>query len=218
MQRDFERKLRNRVAIRYAVTGDIRFISHHDTLRLFERALARAEIPVRFSEGFNPRPRMTIALPRSVGVASSDELLVLELASPMTSNEVLLRLAKQMPEGLSIVAADALADGDRRLPCEARYELSIDPNDADRLARRASDLLAQPSLTVTRIVPKETTRKVVDIRPYIVAIDVADGRVCWTQSITPTGTARPDETLDALGLPSRDHLHRLLRQRVRYEP
>ena len=73
--------MRHRLAIRYAIKGDLRFLSHQDTLRLFQRAFNRAGIPIRFSEGFNPRPRISIAMPRPVGVESCDELLVIELAS-----------------------------------------------------------------------------------------------------------------------------------------
>ncbi|GAF87148.1 unnamed protein product, partial [marine sediment metagenome] len=61
---------RERWVFGYDVDGDLRFISHHDMLRLFARSLARAALPVRFSEGFNPHPRLSIPLPRPVGVAS----------------------------------------------------------------------------------------------------------------------------------------------------
>ena len=62
----------------FSVTGDLRFISHRDTLRLLQRAVARADLPVRFSEGYNPHPRIAIPLPRPVGVASDDEAVVIE--------------------------------------------------------------------------------------------------------------------------------------------
>jgi radical SAM-linked protein len=210
--------LRNRVAIRYVVGGDLRFISHHDTLRLFERALSRAGLPVRFSEGFNPRPRMTVALPRSVGLASSDELLVIELSEPMEGSQVAARLAAVMPGGMEVLSAEVLAEGDRRLPCEATYELLIDGTSPAELAERTAGLLAQQRLDVTRTEPRTGKKKVVDIRPYIVTVDVVDRLLSWTQSITPTGTVRPDEMLAALGLSASDHLHRLHRCRVRYVP
>jgi radical SAM-linked protein len=119
--------LRIRLAIRYAVDGDLRFISHHDTLRLFERALARAELPVRFSQGFNPRPRMSIVLPRPVGVASRDELLVVELTNEMNSEEALSRLSQHMPIGLMLLSADFLTADQRAAPVRTTYSLSLDP-------------------------------------------------------------------------------------------
>ena len=118
--------LPGRLAIRYAVEGDLRFISHHDTLRLFERALARAGIPVRYSEGFNPRPRFSVVVPRPVGVASRDELMVLEVTADLAADEALRRLQSQMPEGLTLLSAETLAPGARRVPCEVWYRLEIE--------------------------------------------------------------------------------------------
>jgi hypothetical protein len=58
----------------------------------------------------------------------------------------------------------------------------------------------------------------VDIRPFIESIDLDGNGVTWTQRITPTGTARPGEVLEALGLPALEHVHRLRRLEVRYMP
>jgi len=209
--------LQNRLAIRYAVEGDLRFISHHDTLRLFERALARADMPVRFSDGFNPRPRISIVLPRSIGVSSSDELLLFEVSEPCTKEDVLRRLSNAMPAGLRLITVDALGPGESRRPRRAVYELPIDPALESAVRDRAADLMASASRPVKRITPKSPTPRIVDIRLYVERIDVADGRVRWVQSITQEGTVRPDEMLAALGLTPADHLHRLHRSRVEYD-
>ena len=70
--------VRHRWVFAFQVDGDLRFVSHHDMLRLFRRALARAEVPMRFSQGFNPHPRMSLPLPRPVGMASETEALMIE--------------------------------------------------------------------------------------------------------------------------------------------
>ena len=67
--------IREKWAFEFSVTGDLRFISHRDTVRVFQRALARAALPVAYSEGFNPHPRLSLPLPRAVGVASEAELM-----------------------------------------------------------------------------------------------------------------------------------------------
>lgn len=205
------------MALRFAVSGDLRFISHHDTIRLFERALARSRTPVRYSEGFNPRPRMTIALPRNVGIASSDELLLLELNSPADPSELASCLSREMPPGLSIVSIEIVADGDRRLPTRAEYALDVSSLDRDLLDRHASTLLSRESIDIERTAPDRPPRKI-DIRPFILAIEVATDDLRWTQRITPEGTVRPDEMLEVLGLPPREHLHRLRRVAVKYDP
>ena len=207
--------MRDRVAIRHDVAGDLRFISHHDTLRLWERALARAAIPVKFSEGFNPRPRMSLSLPRSVGIASSDELLVIELSEPIDFEEMRARLGEQMPDGMSITRIERVDADDRRLPNAAEYEVTIDAGADVALATRAAAILSETSVFVDRATPGMAVRHI-DVRPYIASITVEPERLRWTQGITATGSVRPQEVLELLGLAVDDHLHRLRRVGVTY--
>ena len=208
--------MRNRLAIRYAVEGDLRFLSHHDSLRLFRRALARAGLPVRFSEGFNPRPRLSIVLPRPVGVASRDELLIVELTSHDDPSGLLARVSAQMPRGIRLLTACWLENGDRRLPCEVQYSLKLDPNTCESTAQSVSEFIAQEHVVVERTVGGRG--KKIDVRGFLSAVELSGGALHWTQAVTPEGTARVGEVLDSLGLPSREHLHRVLRRKVTYRP
>lgn len=206
--------MRNRLAFRFAIEGDLRFISHHDSLRLFERALSRANLPVRFSAGFNPRPRMRLALPRPVGIASRDEMLVVELTHETAEADAHRALTAQMPEGITLLSAEALADTDQRRPCEATYELPITPDEADDVARRVSEFLTKDNAPVERINRKTQRRRTVDIRVFITNARIDDSRLIWTQSVTQDGTAKIGEVLDAFGLASRDRMHHVVRVRV----
>jgi len=210
--------LRVRLALWYAVDGDLRFLSHHDSLRLFERALVRAGLPVRYSEGFNPRPRLSIVLPRPVGVASQDELVVVQLTTEVDPADAMSRLSRQVPDGLTVLAAELITADDKRIPREAHYELELEPILTAAVTERAAELLSKDRLDIARTSPKADAAKTVDIRQYLASMAVADGRLRWAQAITPTGTARPQEVLEALDLPSREHLHRLRRVRVEYLP
>jgi radical SAM-linked protein len=210
--------LRVRLALRYAVDGDLRFLSHHDSLRLFERVFVRAGLPVRYSEGFNPRPRLSIVLPRPVGVASQDELVVVQLTTEVDPADAMSRLSRQVPDGLTVLAAELITADDKRIPREARYELELDPILTAAVTERAAELLSKDRLDIARTSPKADAAKTVDIRQYLASMAVADGRLRWAQAITLTGTARPQEILEALDLPSREHLHRLRRVRVEYLP
>src|SRR5690606_16197351 len=111
-----KQELRYKVAIRFRVEGDLRFISHHDMMRLFERALARARLPVKHSEGFNPRPRMSLPLPRPVGVATLADRLVVELREPVETTDALARLRRQMPVGLTLAEAFEVRPGCKLRP------------------------------------------------------------------------------------------------------
>lgn len=206
------------MAIRFAVEGDLRFISHHDSLRLFERALVRAAVPLRYSEGFNPRPRLSLALPRPVGVASRDELLVIELTEPLDPSAALTRLTPQMPTGVTLLGSEILDDRDRRLPSEACYAVRFEPSERDRVASHATAFLAAPHVIVARDTPGADSRgKSVDIRPFILSIEVDEGETRWRQTVSQAGTARVPEVLDVLGLPSREYLHRVRREKVAYQ-
>lgn len=214
-QKGISGDLRIRTAIRYAIEGDLRFISHQDTLRLFKRALARADLPVRHTQGFNPRPRMTIALPRPVGVASDDELLIIELDADVPPDDLLARLAPQMPAGARLLSAWRLADGDRRLPHEVEYRLPLDAMNVAELALSAAHMMAASQLVATRPGEQGGSRTV-DIRPFLVSAVVRDGALHWVQAVSQRGTARVGEVLEALGLPARDLLHRVVRHRTAY--
>ncbi len=72
----------------FRIGGLLRFLSHAETLRVCQRACARAGIPVKHTMGFNPHPRLSLPLPRSVGVESDDELLVLWLSVKRDSLDV----------------------------------------------------------------------------------------------------------------------------------
>lgn len=209
--------VRYRLTFRFAVNGDLRFLSHHDTLRLFERALARAEIPVRYSEGFNPRPRISIVLPRSVGVAGCDEMLVVELSREMPADEALERLGQQVPEGISLPSVNLLPMSGTPQPSRAEYILPLAAEHFSLASLKAAELLASTSVKIERKQPKTGSVKRLDIRPYLETISLLEGQLRWTQAILPTGTVRPDEVLEALGLVAREHLHRLCRIKVWYD-
>lgn len=205
--------MRQSLAIRYAIEGDLRFISHHDTLRLIERALSRARLPVRYSQGFNPRPKISLVLPRPVGVASKDDLLVMELEASLPESEIQSRLQPQLPVGMTISRVE-FRDGVRSpQPESAKYGLPIDPCQSASLTERASALIEASQCVVERGGAAKGGRpRSIDIRPFIESIEVQGDCLTWTQRITPEGSPRVGEVLGALGLSARDHLHRVSRE------
>jgi radical SAM-linked protein len=209
--------LRLVLSIGYAIEGDLRFISHHDTVRLFERALARADLPVRRSNGFNPRPRLSLPVPRGVGVASSDERLVVELASPLEPDEVLRRLAPQMPDGLRLMNVHVHEQANTPVRAtHVTYRLPLKETEYDALRGAVEHFSASGQCLVAR--KDATTGRVrsIDVRGYVTRMRLEADGLIWTQVMTQAGTARPSEVLEALGLDSGEYLHRLHRTRVDY--
>jgi radical SAM-linked protein len=163
------------------------------------------------SEGFNPRPRMSLPEPRSVGVASDAEILEFELADWVSPDAILAGLGRQVPEGIRITSLDLVRPTDKARPAAVVYVAdppspplrAVWPADlADRIAR----LLAADRLPVVRHRP--TGDKPLDARPFIESVEM-DGpfgeaqdrpRVRMVLRTGPKGTVRPDEVLRLLGL------------------
>jgi radical SAM-linked protein len=205
--------LRPRLAVRFAIDGDLRFLSHRDTMRMFERALARAGWPVRFTEGFNPRPRLSLPLPRSVGMASDDEWLLVELAQAVEPEEALRGLARQVPAGIRLLGA-AVPEADAPpQPVRVCYEVAL-KEPPPGLDGAITAFLACDAWPVTRTSPENRPARTVDIRPFVEALVHNGDRLEIVLRVTPQGAARPSEVLDSLGLPGRELAHRIRRTRV----
>jgi radical SAM-linked protein len=204
------------LAIRFAVTGDLRFISHHDTIRLFERALARAAVPVRFSEGFNPRPKLSLPLPRAVGIASDDECLVAECDEPLSPDQARDRLRPQLPEGMILHHVDALESGEKLTPVRATYRIELPPDVLSAVTTRADDAMSRSTIDVERRDHKTGQVRMIDIRPFMERIASVGASVEWTQAVPGSGTARPGEVLQLLGLKPDEWLHRIRRTAIEF--
>lgn len=92
----------DKLRIRFSKIGRAVYISHLDLMRTMQRAFLRADIPLRYSEGFNPHAQIAFALPLSVGTASICELMDFRLREFMDPSTVLYRLKRSLPEGLTV--------------------------------------------------------------------------------------------------------------------
>jgi radical SAM-linked protein len=207
---------RYRWAFAYSVTGDVRFISHHDTLRLFRRALARATLPVRFSEGFNPHPRMNIPLPRPVGLASDAEILAVEFEREIDADEAILRLQRQMPEGIEILSARRLCSGERLEALTATYRLGCGDDAPADLAGRIRRAMESDAIPVERIDHSSGRVRTVDVRPYLADMRLEGDEVEFVLRITGGGTAKPAEIAGLLGYDPDSINHRIQRIEVQW--
>ena len=91
------------VRLFFEKTGDAKYISHLDLMRCFARALKRAEIPLWYTEGFNPRPYMNFAMPLSLGMEGLSEILDIRINEDIKFSEIKERLSKTMPPDIKIV-------------------------------------------------------------------------------------------------------------------
>jgi radical SAM-linked protein len=206
---------RFRVALEYGVTGDLRFLAHHDELRMLTRALVRAAWPLAYTRGFNPRPRLTIPLPRNLGTETAGQLAQVDLATPCDAAELYPALADTMP--LAAPLRRVIAPGPVRtaLADSVTYEVDLTPAEAAQVAGRIPEILDRATVTVQReSAPGRPTRPF-DIRPFLERLEVDSG--CLRMRLRVEGrTARPSEVLTALGLPAAEYACALRRVAVRW--
>jgi len=200
----------------FAIGGDLRFISHHDTLRLFRRALARADLPVRFSEGFNPHPRIMIPLPRPVGIASRAEVLVVETERPLDPDHALQRLEEQTPEAIRMISVRRLERHERLVAESGRYRLDLDEPAPVDLAARVRTILDSSVVHVQRAIPKSNCTKQVDIRPFIAELSVDGSTVEFVLRVMDGRSSKPAEVASLLGCDAGSINHRIERLEVQW--
>jgi radical SAM-linked protein len=206
-----------RVAFEAAVTGDLRFLAHHDELRMLERALVRAGWPLAYSQGFNPRPHLSVPLPRNVGTAADSQLALVDLRAPRCADELAVSLAAALPADYRLVRLSAPAP--RRVPHAqtACYELELEAADAAELGPRIEELSARPTVVVQRDYGPGRASRPIDIRPYIEQLQLEGGRLRIVLRCNQQRTARPSEVITELGLRAAAYSGRLRRSEVQWD-
>jgi len=135
----------------FSKTGRARYISHLDLMRTFQRAFARAKISIKHTEGFNPHPFVSIALPLSVGFSSQCEILEFGLLEGTSPEEVPARLTAAMPEG---IAVHRCYPAERKLKelCYVNYIMTFDYPDGrpQETEPAMQELLGRESLVVRK--------------------------------------------------------------------
>ena len=208
-----------RLRLTFSKDGPARFISHLDLARALERALNRAALPVAYTQGFNRRPRLSLAAALPLGYTSTAEVADVWLTEAVEPEVFRARLLARMAPGivvLAVVEAPWAAPSLQQQLAESVYEVGLPAEvDVEALRRAVVDLLAADALMRQRHRPKDNRSQSFDLRPLILDLvldERADGalwlRLRLVQSATQMG--RPDDVLAALGLEPLDaRVHRL---------
>ena len=115
------------IRVKFQKTGNLKFISHLDLMRFMTKALVRAKIPVVYTEGFNPHPKLTFGLPLSVGTSSVAELMEFKINEEMSNEDILERLNSNLPSALAALKVyDAPAGVKLSAIGWAEYEIRLD--------------------------------------------------------------------------------------------
>lgn len=190
-----------RLRIRYAKRGRLRFASHRDFSRAFERAVVRAGLPMAYSSGFNPHPRISYAGAAPTGAASEAEYLEIGLAEQVDPEQVRAALAEAMPDGLDVVVVAESPGGamaDRLEVSRWLIELQTAPEESRSAVER---FLGSDRVPVSRMT-KRGLREF-DARSAVIALAVQDAPDGGTRLdlLLRHGEplVRPDDVLTGLG-------------------
>jgi radical SAM-linked protein len=179
--------------LRFSVTGRARFLSHLECVDMLLAAFRRAGLDVALSQGMRPKPVISLAVARAVGVAACDELCTVGLVGEHDPEDVRARLARTLPRGIGV--HDVRPSAGRARPVSARYRVTCDAP-ADVIESAAARFAAAPEVIVERRSPKGT--KVVDVRSFVDGVEVVDGGLEAEIAVTQEGSARPEEVARAL--------------------
>ncbi len=157
-----------RLRIRYAKRGRLRFTSHRDFSRAFERAIFRARVPMAYSSGFNPHPRISYAGAAPTGSASEAEYLEIGLAEVVDPETIRAALEESLPDGLDVVEVVESPGGPLAELLEASHWLIDVPAPADDVAPAVARFLATESVSVQRMTKKGMRE--FDCRAAVVAL------------------------------------------------
>lgn len=196
-----------RLRVTFTKTGPLRYTSHLDLARVWERLVRRAALPVIYSQGFNPRPKLQLAAALPLGFTSRCEVLDMWLAgdTPPPLRELAERLQDKAPPGLDVMGIEVV---DLRGPAlqsitrEATYHVAFAGSpDAEAVRREVERIMAADEIL------RERRGKAYDLRPLILSLEMVEDasvpgglRLEVALRLQEGATGRPDELLDEMGI------------------
>ena len=193
--------------VRFSKHGPVRFISHRDVARAFERAFRIAELPLAFSSGFSPHPKVSFGPALAVGYESDAEYLDLELTHEVDAAWLAPAISAGLPEGMDVLGLTALAD---RAPSLQEcidalgYRVEFTGVTPAVVAAAVAELLARDTIEVP--VNRKGEERIDDIRPSVLALDVprSDEAVVVVEVATRPRTLRVADVVTGLRAVSAD--------------
>lgn len=189
-----------KVRIKFTKTGYMKFVGHLDTMRYFQKAIRRAELPVAFSGGYSPHMIMSFAAPLGVGTTSLGEYFDMELTETMPTAEIQQRLNETMVEGVTVCSVRQVEDGKAStamaLVAAADYYVSFRDGKEPSVPWREkfSEFLDQKEIVVTK--KTKRSEKTVDIRPFIYKAEFLDEGIFMQLASASSNYTKPELVMD----------------------
>lgn len=189
-----------KVRIKFRKYGVMKFIGHLDVMRYFQKALRRADIPVKFTGGYSPHMVMSFANPLGVGLTSDGEYFDIELTSPVSSKDAVRRLNEVMVDGMEVLSFVEIPDDKKNkgmtLVAGASYLSSLKSGQlADDWKNKLTAFYAQDAIKVIKTTKK--SEKEVDIRPMIHELRPEGEGIYMMVSAGSAENLKPDLVIEA---------------------
>lgn len=184
---------------------EIRYISHLDYASVLERAIRRTQLPVAYSEGFNPHMKISFASALAVGVTSAAEYMDIEFKSAVSADVFVEKLRANLPEGVKLLAAKVIVDKQPALMAMvdlAEYIVDVPfAGDWDLLVQATEAFNASAEVFYLRKTPK--SKKEIEVKQYMhtpVVVQKLDDMIRFliAVKITPSGSVKPGEIIKAM--------------------
>lgn len=192
-----EAQKRTRLRIRFTKTGDLKWISHRDLARVWERLLRRANLQLAFSEGFHPKPKISFPSALALGVEALDEIVELELMDEVEVDKVRQDVEKQCPEGMEIIefSSPQYALGKAKVIATCyRIELPVE------LQESANEKISE-AMQLDEIVFQREKRTVsCQVSDPSFSLAIQDGKLEFSLPNDPQGAVKATEILELLGV------------------
>lgn len=188
-----------RIQIKFSKQGALRYTGHLDLHKLWERAARRAQLPLAYSQGFHPQPKMSIAAALPLGFSSRCEVLDMRLEQDILLDDLANKLNETMPTGIRVMDIKQVEDRAPALQTQvvsAEYEVtSKETAFGSELKRKIDSVMETESILRTR------RKKEYDLRPLIEALELVSEDILFMRLTAKEGaTGRPEEVLDELGI------------------
>jgi radical SAM-linked protein len=191
-----------RIRITFSKQGPLRYTGHLDLHKLWERAARRAELPLAYSQGFHPQPRMSLAAALPLGFSSTCEVLDMRLEREIELESLPGRLNQTLPPGVRVTSVERVDEREPALQTQvesAEYRVSVTGSSpGSDLKRRIEAALESDSI------PRERRGKTYDLRPLIEALEVSGDTISMRLAAREGATGRPEEVLSVLGIAFED--------------
>jgi radical SAM-linked protein len=199
-----------RLRITFSCAEEVKYISHLDLMRLWERALRRAAIPMAYSQGFSPHPKISLAVPLAIGVTSEGEVMDILLQKRVSPYFFIKVVSEQLPSGIGILGVEQVSLTAPSLQSqvrEAEYRAEVETDEGvEKVEAALQSFLAKEHIPWQH--QRDTGVRRYDLRPLVRRLWLIgwQGSGCTLGMRLRTdsrGTGRPEQVVAALGFPQR---------------